>query len=197
MIRDWAAGKTVKRDWTGIANIDIDLPRAVIAGEDGKFCSHMGFDVEAIGKALESNAEGRRLRGGSTVSQQTAKNAFLWPQRSWLRKGLESYFTVLIELVWGKRRIMEVYLNIAEFGIGVYGAEAASQHYFGKSAANLTRNEAARLVAVLPSPVKRDARNPRGYTRTYGRRIERWMRVVENERLDHCLRLSRSGIEPG
>jgi len=187
MIRDLVAGKTVKRDWTSFNNIDPDLARAVVAGEDAKFCEHHGFDVEAIGKALESNIEGRKLRGGSTVSQQTAKNAFLWPGRSWLRKGLETYFTGLIELVWSKRRIMEVYLNVAEFGIGVYGAEAAAQHYFDHSAKTLTRNEAARLVAVLPSPIKRDARNPRGYTRRYGRRIERWIRIVDNDGQDSCL----------
>lgn len=187
MIRDFVAGKTVKRDWTPLADLDPDLPRAVIAGEDAKFCSHMGFDVEAISEAIEANAAGRRLRGGSTVSQQTAKNAFLWPERSWLRKGLETYFTALIELGWGKRRIMEVYLNIAEFGIGVYGAEAAARHYFDKSARDLTRNEAARLVAVLPSPIKRDARHPRGYTKRYARRIERWIRVVDNDGMDSCL----------
>ena len=184
MIRDWTGGKTLKRDWVPLDEIDPDLPRAVIAGEDAKFCTHYGFDVEAIAGALEANTEGRKLRGGSTVSQQTAKNAFLWPQRSWLRKGLEAYFTTLIEIGWGKRRIMEVYLNIAEFGIGVYGAEAAAQHYFDKSAKDLTRNEAARLVAVLPSPIKRDARSPRGYTKRYGRRIERWIRVVDNDGMD-------------
>lgn len=187
MIRDFVAGKTVYRDWQPIEEIDPDLARAVIAGEDGKFCSHHGFDVEAIAGALEANAKGRKLRGGSTVSQQTAKNVFLWPQRSWVRKGLEAYFTALIELGWTKRRIMEVYLNVAEFGIGVYGAEAAARHYFGKSAKSLTRNEAARLVAVLPSPIKRDARNPRGYTKRYGHRIERWIRVVDNDGFDACL----------
>ena len=187
MIRDWTAGKTVYRDWEVFGNIDPNLARAVIAGEDAKFCTHQGFDVEAIEKAFAANSGGRKLRGGSTVSQQTAKNAFLWPGRSWVRKGLEAYFTTLIELVWGKRRIMEVYLNIAEFGIGVYGAEAAAQHYFGHGADRLTRSEAARLAAVLPSPIKRDARSPRGYTKRYGRRIERWIRIVDNDGQDRCL----------
>lgn len=189
MAKDFIAGKAVKRDWTSLAGIDPDLPRAVIAGEDAKFCTHFGFDTEAISKAMEANADGRKLRGGSTVSQQVAKNAFLWPGRSWLRKGLEAYFTVLIEFMWDKKRIMEVYLNVAEFGIGVYGAEAAAQHYFDKSAKSLTRTEAARLVAVLPSPIKRDARNPRGYTARYATRIARWTRVVDNEGLDACLGL--------
>ena len=187
MAKDVIAGKDVKRDWTELSKMDPDLPRAVIAGEDAKFCTHFGFDTEAISKAMEANAQGRKLRGGSTVSQQVAKNAFLWPGRSWLRKGLEAYFTVLIELMWDKKRIMEVYLNVAEFGIGVYGAEAAAQHYFDKSATSLTRSEAARLVAVLPSPIKRDARNPRGYTARYAKRIERWTRVVDNEGFDACL----------
>ena len=187
MAKDFIAGKDVKRDWVALSNMDPDLPRAVIAGEDAKFCTHFGFDTEAISKAMEANAEGRKLRGGSTVSQQVAKNAFLWPGRSWLRKGLEAYFTVLIELMWDKKRVMEVYLNVAEFGIGVYGAEAAAQHYFGKSAKSLTRSEAARLVAVLPSPIKRDARSPRGYTARYAKRIERWIRIVDNDGQDACL----------
>ncbi|MBW7944982.1 MAG: monofunctional biosynthetic peptidoglycan transglycosylase [Sphingomonadaceae bacterium] len=187
MAKDFIAGKDVKRDWVALSNMDPDLPRAVIAGEDAKFCTHFGFDTEAISKAMEANAEGRKLRGGSTVSQQVAKNAFLWPGRSWLRKGLEAYFTVLIELMWDKKRVMEVYLNVAEFGIGVYGTEAAAQHYFGKSAKSLTRSEAARLVAVLPSPIKRDARSPRGYTARYAKRIERWIRIVDNDGQDACL----------
>jgi monofunctional biosynthetic peptidoglycan transglycosylase len=187
MIRDWSAGKTVYRKWLSFDEIDPDLARAVIGGEDGKFCSHHGFDVEAITNAIEANSEGRKLRGGSTISQQTAKNAFLWPGRSWVRKGFEAYFTTLVEFMWSKKRIMEVYLNVAEFGIGVYGAEAASLHYFGHSAAKLTRSEAARLAAVLPSPIKRDATNPRGYTKRYARRIERWIRIIDREGFDACL----------
>ncbi len=187
MLRDVVAGKSLKRDWTAFSNIDPNLARAVIAAEDAKFCTHHGFDFDAIGKAIKGNARGRKLRGGSTISQQTAKNAFLWPQRSFVRKGLEAYFTGLIELIWTKRRIMTVYLNVAEFGIGVYGAEAAAQYYFGHSAKNLTRNEAARLAAVLPSPIKRDARNPRGYTARYGRRIQRWIPIVDGDGQDACL----------
>ena len=137
--------------------------------------------------AAARNAGGGRLRGGSTISQQAAKNAFLWPGRSYVRKGLEAYFTVLIEAIWGKPRIMEVYLNIAEMGPGIYGVEAAAQHYFNTSAAALNPGEAARLAAILPQPIKRDAGNPGRYVKRYARRIERRARVVRSERIDGCL----------
>ena len=167
-----------------------DLPRvlkhAVIAAEDSNFCSHHGFDVEAIQKAIEQNARGRKLRGGSTISQQTAKNVFLWPARSWLRKGLEAYFTVLIELLWPKSRIMTVYLNIAEWGPGIFGAEAAARHHFGKSARNLTRTEAARLAAILPSPKKWSASRPGPFVTRKSKRIARAVNTVEAE-LAGCL----------
>ena len=179
----------IKRRWRALDEIDVNLPRAAIAGEDARFCSHSGFDLEGIRNAMENNLEGGKLKGGSTISQQTAKNVFLWPQRSWLRKGLEAWFTLLIEQLWGKRRIMEVYLNVAEFGIGVFGADAAARHYFDHGAEKLSRREAARLIAVLPSPIKRDARNPRGYTKRYARNIERWIRVVRDEGTDRCLAL--------
>ncbi|MGQ5700921.1 monofunctional biosynthetic peptidoglycan transglycosylase [Sandaracinobacteroides sp. A072] len=187
MARDALRGESVKRQWVDLDDIARHLPRAVIAAEDARFCSHHGFDMEAIEKAMERNREGGRLRGGSTISQQTAKNAFLWPGRTMVRKGAEAWFTALIELLWGKRRIMEVYLNVAEFGRGVYGAEAAARHYFDKPASRLTRQEAARLAAILPQPVKRDAARPGPYTRRYAGRIESRSRVVANEGLDACL----------
>ncbi|MGB3722990.1 MAG: transglycosylase domain-containing protein, partial [Pacificimonas sp.] len=127
------------------------------------------------------------MRGASTVSQQAAKNTFLWPGRNFVRKGLEAWFTGLTELIWGKRRIMEVYLNVAEFGRGVYGAEAASRHYFGKSAKDLTRREAARLAAILPDPITRSASSPGPYTTRYANRIERWIPIVDQDGQDDCL----------
>lgn len=142
-------------DWAQLAEISPNLQHAIIAAEDANFCLHRGFSLEDIRKAL--NEDGRR-RGASTISQQTAKNAFLWPDASWLRKGVEAGFTVLIETFWPKSRILEVYLNIAEFGIGVFGAEAAAQYYFGVPAKALSRDQAARMAHMLPSPRKRDVR---------------------------------------
>lgn len=180
-------GDGITKDWTSIDRIDRDMARAVIAGEDAKFCSHSGFDAEAISDAVVSNAQGKRIRGGSTISQQTAKNAFLWQGGGYFRKGLEAWFTVLIETIWGKRRIMEVYLNVAETGIGTYGVEAGAQRYFRKGAANLTPAEAARIAAVLPSPQKRAAIAPVGYTRRYGRAIQRTIPFIAREGLDACV----------
>jgi monofunctional biosynthetic peptidoglycan transglycosylase len=142
--------------------------------------------MEAIRKAMEANAEGRRLRGGSTISQQTAKNVFLWPGRDWVRKGLEAGYTVLIETAWPKRRIIEVYLNVAEWAPGVYGAEAAAQHWFGKSADALSNREAARLAAILPSPRRYNAASPGPYVRRRTRRIEAAMGTVRNDGLAAC-----------
>lgn len=150
-----------KQDWESLENIHPSLPLAVVCSEDQRFMEHHGFDFGAIEKAMESNAKGRKLRGASTISQQTAKNVFLWPQRSWLRKGLESYFTVLIELFWSKERIMEVYLNVIEWGDGVYGAEAAARHWYGKKASRLTPSQSASLAVILPSP-RRYRANPPG-----------------------------------
>lgn len=178
------------RDWTPLSRIDRNMATAVIAAEDSKFCSHGGFDREAIEDAMQRNAEGGRLRGGSTISQQTAKNVFLWQGSGWsryVRKGLEAWFTVLIETLWSKRRIMEVYLNVAETGIGTYGAEAGAQRYFDKSAAHLTRTEAARIAAALPSPKKRAVANPKGFTRRYGNTIAARIGVVKREDLDACV----------
>jgi len=178
------------KDWTSLSRIDRNMVSAVIAAEDGKFCSHNGFDQEAIEKAALRNAQGKRMRGGSTISQQTAKNVFLWQGSGWdrwARKGLEVWFTFLIETLWDKRRIMEVYLNVAETGIGTYGVEAGAQRYFHKSAARLSRNEAARMAAALPSPKKRGVNNPRGFTRRYGNTIAARIGSVRRDGLDACV----------
>ena len=177
----------ITKDWESLDNIDPNLVAAVIAAEDSKFCDHWGFDTEAIEKAIEDNREGGRIRGGSTISQQTAKNVFLWQGGGYFRKGLEAWFTFWIENVWGKERIMEVYLNVAETGIGTYGAEAGAQRYFGKSAARLTPDEASRMAAALPSPKKRAVRNPSGWLARHGNSIERRIRIVKRDGLDSCV----------
>ena len=146
--------------WVDLSQISPNLPLAVVASEDQKFPEHWGFDVEAIEKAYALNQHSHKVRGASTISQQVAKNLFLWSGRSYFRKGLEAYFTILIEALWPKRRILEVYLNIAEFGYGTYGAEAAAQRYFHKSASRLTRTDAAALAAVLPNPERYSAVAP-------------------------------------
>ena len=183
-------GNGATRDWESLSNISPNLVRAVIAAEDGKFCQHSGFDTEAIEKALERNKQGGRLRGGSTISQQTAKNVFLWQGTGWtryLRKLPEAWFTFLIETIWGKPRIMEVYLNVAETGIGTYGAEAGAQRYYNKSAANLSRAEAARIAAILPLPKKRAVNGAGGFTRRYGNTIAARIGVVKRDGLDTCI----------
>jgi len=187
MGRDAINGRHLERDWEPLANMAPAMARSVIAAEDSRFCSHSGFDLEAMEAAVLRNAEGGRLRGGSTISQQTAKNAFLWPGRSYVRKVLEAWFTVLIELLWDKPRIMEVYLNIAEMGPGVYGAEAAARHYFNVSASKLSNSQAARIAAILPQPVKRKAAAPGPFVRRYARNIERRARIVRRDGLDACL----------
>ena len=160
-------GQTVrlKKNWVPISEISPGLPLAVVASEDNLFFEHKGFDFESIEKAREYNKEkhGKKVRGASTISQQTAKNVFLWPQRSWVRKGLEVYFTVLIEFVWGKRRILEVYLNVIETGKGVYGVDEASRQNFGKPASATSRSEAALIAAVLPNPLKWSPSSPTPY----------------------------------
>ena len=152
-----------KHDWVSLDKISVNIQKAVIASEDGKFTSHSGFDLDAIEKAYKNNKKGKGIKGGSTISQQTAKNVFLWPGRSFVRKGLEAYFTLLIEVIWGKERIMEVYLNSIEMGNGIYGIEAASEYWFGKSAENLTKKEAAAIAAILPNPRKYKATNSSNY----------------------------------
>ncbi|HOB15417.1 MAG TPA: monofunctional biosynthetic peptidoglycan transglycosylase [Novosphingobium sp.] len=178
------------KSWTPLSRIDRNMVSAVIASEDAKFCTHAGFDAEAIEKAMERNARGQRLRGGSTISQQTAKNVFLWQGTGWTRyarKGLEVWFTFLIENIWGKRRIMEVYLNVAETGIGTYGVEAGAQRYFKHGAAQLNRIEAARIAAALPAPKHRAVIDPGGFTRRHGNAIAARSGVVRNEALDACV----------
>jgi monofunctional biosynthetic peptidoglycan transglycosylase len=178
----------MKKDWTPLERIDRNMARAVIAGEDARFCEHSGFDFEAIQKAYERNARGGRIRGGSTISQQTAKNVFLWQGGGYVRKGLEAWYTALIETIWTKRRIMEVYLNVAETGIGTYGVEAGARRYFGHGADKLSRTEAARIAAVLPLPKKRDAVSPGGFTRRHGNAIARNSNAVRSQGLDSCLK---------
>lgn len=177
----------VTKDWTSFGDISPNMVRAVIAAEDGKFCSHDGFDTEAIQKAIQRNAQGGRIRGGSTISQQVAKNAFLWQGGGFFRKGLEAYFTFLIETIWSKQRIMEVYLNLAETGIGTYGVQAGAQRYFNKDAKDLTGIEAARIAAALPQPKKRAVNGAGGFTRRYGNTIAARINVVRNEKLDSCI----------
>ncbi len=180
-------GEGITKDWTPLSRIDRNMVSAVIAGEDGKFCEHHGFDREAIERAIERNARGGRIRGGSTISQQTAKNVFLWQGGGYIRKGFEAWFTLLIENIWGKRRIMEVYLNVAETGIGTYGVEAGSRRYFRHSAARLTQSEAARMAAALPLPKAREVVSPGGFTRRYGQTIAARIGVVRRDGLDACI----------
>ena len=177
----------ITKDWETLDNIDPNLVAAVIAAEDSKFCEHSGFDLEAIENAARSNAQGRRIRGGSTISQQTAKNVFLWQGGGYFRKVLEAWFTFWIENVWGKERIMEVYLNVAETGIGTYGAESGAQRYFGKSAARLSPDEASRMAVALPLPKEREVVAPNGWLARHGNTIERRMAIVRRDGLDACV----------
>ena len=179
-------GPVIQR-WMPLEAISPHLVRAVIAAEDGKFCSHYGFDLEAIDKALDRNAAGGRLRGASTISQQTAKNLFLVADRTWTRKGIEAYFTLLIEGLWPKRRIMEVYLNVAEWGPRRFGAEAAAQANFGKPVAQLDALDAARLATILPSPRRYRADEPGPFVIRQSRIIFERMDDVRRDRLDSCV----------
>jgi monofunctional biosynthetic peptidoglycan transglycosylase len=187
MVGDMVAGRGATREWMSIDRIDRDMVRAAISAEDSKFCRHNGFDLEAIEDAMKRNASGGRIRGGSTISQQTAKNAFLWQGGGYARKGAEAWFTFLIEQLWGKRRIMEVYLNLAETGLGTYGVNAGSERYYGHDASAMTRQEAARIAAVLPLPKKRGAVAPKGFTRRYGNSIAARIGVVARDGLDTCV----------
>jgi len=168
----------LSHDWVPLEEISPNLQKAVIASEDGNFLNHHGFDFQAMQKAFKNNQKGKRIKGGSTISQQTAKNVFLWQGRSYIRKGLEAYFTVLIELIWGKERIMEVYLNSIEMGKGVYGAEEAAKHWYRKSAVNLTKREAAGIAVILPNPLKYKATNSSSYIERRKDKILRNMRHV-------------------
>jgi monofunctional biosynthetic peptidoglycan transglycosylase len=187
MIGDLVAGRGAHKDWMPIGEIDRDMVRASIAAEDSKFCSHHGFDFEAIEDAAKRNASGGRIRGGSTISQQTAKTTFLWNGGGYARKGVEAWFTFLIEHLWGKPRIMEVYLNLAETGIGTYGVNAGSQRYFGHDASAMSAAEAARIAAVLPLPKKRGAVAPKGFTLRYGNTIAARIAIVARDGLDACV----------
>lgn len=153
----------LKHHWVPLDSMSIYMPVAVMASEDQRFLTHNGFDFIEINKTLEERRSGKRFRGGSTISQQTAKNVFLWPKASWVRKGLEAYFTVLIEFIWGKERIMEVYLNSIEMGDGIYGAEVVAQQHFGRRAITLTRPNCALIAATLPNPLKFSSKEPSSY----------------------------------
>ncbi len=168
----------LNHQWVPLESISPQLQKAVIASEDGYFLTHHGFDFTAMQKAFSNNQKGRKIKGGSTISQQTAKNIFLWQGRSYVRKVLEAYFTVLIECIWGKERIMEVYLNSIEMGDGIYGAEAASQYWYHKSAKQLTAVEAAGLAAILPNPRRFKAINSSTYTSRRKEQIVRVMRFI-------------------
>ncbi|KAF1699642.1 monofunctional biosynthetic peptidoglycan transglycosylase [Pseudoxanthomonas suwonensis] len=168
----------VAYDWRDLEHIAPALPLSVIAAEDQNFASHHGFDLDAIGKAMDNNARGRRVRGASTISQQVAKNLFLWQGRSWVRKGLEAWYTVLIEAMWPKRRILEVYVNIAEFGDGIYGAQAAARSYWRKDASRLSASECARLAVVLPSPRRYSAVRPGPYVQRRAAWVQRQVRQL-------------------
>jgi len=168
----------LKKDWVSIDHISPFMIRAAIASEDGHFLDHHGFDIEAMQKAYEHNQKSKRTKGGSTISQQVAKNVFLWPQRSYFRKGLEAYFTILIEVFWSKKRIMEVYLNEIEMGNGIYGVEEAAKYYFKKSAAELSKRESAAIAAILPNPIKWSASKPNAYIQKRQYRILKAMRYV-------------------
>jgi len=181
-----AAGEVPKnsKDWVSMDKISRNMVQAVVASEDNLFMQHNGFSVNDIEKAIKHNKKGKRIRGGSTISQQTAKNVFLWPKRSYLRKGLEAYFTVLIELFWSKERIMEVYLNVIEMGDGIYGVQAASQTYFNKDALQLSKSQSALIAACLPNPRKYSVSNPTSYLQRRKSKIVSLMGKIEQVDFD-------------
>lgn len=162
-------------DWVPLDRMSKWMPSAVVASEDNRFYTHHGFDTTEIKRAIEENKNGGRQRGASTISQQTAKNVFLWPGHSWVRKGLEAYFTVLIELMWPKERIIEVYLNSIEMGAGIYGAQAAAEYYFGRTAENLSKRQCALIAVCLPNPIKRNPAHPTSYLNRRASKIMRYM----------------------
>lgn len=169
----------LKRDYISYDEMGDNIKIAVVSSEDQKFPVHNGFDIDGIQKAIEKNKSGKKLHGGSTISQQVAKNVFLWQGRSWLRKGLEVYFTFMIEKIWSKQRILEMYLNTSEMGIGVFGIEAASEYYFNKPARDLTKNEAARIAAALPLPRKYNVNPPSPFISRRAANIQRQMRNLQ------------------
>lgn len=180
VIKAISSGYGINHQWVPIEQISKNMQKAVVRSEDAKFYTHYGFDFEAIKKAQEYNKRHKKKKGASTITQQTAKNVFLWPSRTYVRKGIEAYFTVLMELFWSKERIMEVYLNVIELGPGVYGVEAASKKFFKKSASKLSVGEAALLTAVLPNPIRLKAARPSAYVlKRQGQIIGRLNRPVE------------------
>ncbi|HEY2356879.1 MAG TPA: monofunctional biosynthetic peptidoglycan transglycosylase [Phenylobacterium sp.] len=187
MVQRMFQGHGFDRRWVPLSRISPVLVRSVIGAEDARFCEHHGFDWNAIQKAMSHNEAGKKLRGGSTISQQTAKNIFLWPHRDWARKGLETWFTLLIELIWGKQRIMEVYLNSIEWGPGIYGAEAAAQHNFHTSAAALNPAQAARLAAIIPKPLAWKAASPGPYIQRRGGHIAAAAGTIRRDGLADCV----------
>lgn len=183
MASEWYRLGEVKRHWVSIETFPDYMARSVVAAEDANFCLHSGFDIEAIKTALEGDG---KLRGASTLSQQVSKNVFLWHGRSWVRKGFEAGFTILIEMLWSKERIVEVYLNVAEFDEGVFGVGAAAQHYFGAQPDKITRLQAARLAAVLPSPKKRSASRPTSFVRKRTSQILSGEATIAADGRAHC-----------
>ncbi len=174
--KDWK----IDKEWLNFDELSTNLKYAAMAGEDANFLHHWGFDTKSIQKAYEKNQSGKPMQGGSTISQQTAKNVFLWPGRSWVRKGFEAYFTVLIEIFWSKKRILEVYLNVIEMGDGIYGAEAATRFYYRKPATQLSKRQAALLIAVLPNPRRWTPAKPTPYIYKKQYLILRNMRRIRN-----------------
>ena len=187
MVERMLEGHGFDRRWVPLNRISPQLVRSVIGAEDSRFCEHYGFDLNAIQKAMEHNEAGKKLRGGSTISQQTAKNVFLWPHRDWVRKGLETWFTVLIEGIWGKPRILEVYLNSIEWGPGIYGVEAAAQANFHMSASQLDPGQAARLAAIIPKPLTWKAAKPGPYIQKRGGHIAAAAGTVRRDGLAACV----------
>ena len=189
MVQRAVAGETIRKDWTRIEDISPHLPRAILGGEDSRFCDHRGLDFKAIQDAMSDNAQGGRRRGGSTITQQSAKNVFLWNGGGYARKAVEAWFALYIEAVWDKRRTMEIYLNVAEWGDGIFGAEAAAQGRFGKPAKDLTKREAALLAAVLPSPNKWRVDPPGNYVRGRASTLMQRAEVIRTSKYDSCLKL--------
>ncbi len=187
MASEWMRLGGITHQWRAIGDISPHMARAAMAAEDANFCDHWGFDFAAIQQALEDREAGRQTRGASTISQQVAKNVFLWHGRSWLRKGLEAGFTVLVEAIWPKRRIVEVYLNVAEFDAGVFGVGAASWHHFDRPAADLSLAQSSRLAAILPNPKERSATNPSAFVRKRAASIARGAETLRVEKRDGCV----------
>jgi monofunctional biosynthetic peptidoglycan transglycosylase len=188
MIERLIQGRGMDYSWRPLREMSPALPEAAVASEDARFCENHGFDFDAMQKAMRSNERHpNRIRGGSTISQQTAKNVFLWPGRDYVRKAIEAWYTVLIEAIWGKPRIMEMYLNVVEFGPGVYGAEAASEQFFHVHASQLSAAQAARLIAVLPKPLKWDVADPGRYVVRRSGHIGRAMGTIRNDGLADCV----------